>query len=326
MRSVPADKDKGLAEPRNCAWDEDKGVTNVVVNDVQGVGSSDASALDKVGERVNNGSGAISHVPAGSEDLQPQGPLIHWERFLPKKSLKVLLVENDDSTRHVVSALLRNCSYEVRAVANGIQAWRILEDMTNHIDLVLTEVFMPFLSGIPLLCKIVNHKAVKNIPVIMMSPHDSMGLVFRCLSKGAVDFLVKPIRKNELKNLWHHVWRRCHSSSGSGSVSGTETKMLTKSENNDDYPNNTGSSDTRHDADFGLRNRDESSNGSGTQSLWTERAAELYSPLPVSPRHQLADTPDSICAQGMYTKPETCSDQRILVSERKYFPEQDEKL
>lgn len=45
----------------------------------------------------------------------------------------------------------------------------------------------------------------------MMSSHDSRGLVFKCLSNGAVDFLVKPIRKNELKNLWQHVWRRCHS-------------------------------------------------------------------------------------------------------------------
>lgn len=43
---------------------------------------------------------------------QPQGPVIQWERFLPLRSLKVLLVEDDDSTRHVVSALLRNCSYE----------------------------------------------------------------------------------------------------------------------------------------------------------------------------------------------------------------------
>lgn len=44
-----------------------------------------------------------------------------------------------------------------------------------------------------------------------MSSNDSMGIVFKCLSKGAVDFLVKPIRKNELKNLWQHVWRKCHS-------------------------------------------------------------------------------------------------------------------
>lgn len=45
----------------------------------------------------------------------------------------------------------------------------------------------------------------------VMSSHDSMGIVFKCLSKGAADFLVKPIRRNELKNLWQHVWRRCHS-------------------------------------------------------------------------------------------------------------------
>lgn len=45
----------------------------------------------------------------------------------------------------------------------------------------------------------------------MMSSHYSMNIVFKCLSKGAVDFLVKPIRKNELKNLWQHVWRKCHS-------------------------------------------------------------------------------------------------------------------
>jgi CheY-like chemotaxis protein len=44
-----------------------------------------------------------------------------------------------------------------------------------------------------------------------MSSHDSMNVVFKCLSKGAVDFLVKPIRKNELKILWQHVWRKCHS-------------------------------------------------------------------------------------------------------------------
>ena len=39
-------------------------------------------------------------------------PVIRWERFLPQYQLRVLLVEDDDSTRHVVTALLRNCSYE----------------------------------------------------------------------------------------------------------------------------------------------------------------------------------------------------------------------
>jgi hypothetical protein len=35
-----------------------------------------------------------------------------WESFLPHSQLRVLLAEGDDCTRHVVSALLRNCNYE----------------------------------------------------------------------------------------------------------------------------------------------------------------------------------------------------------------------
>lgn len=54
----------------------------------------------------------------------------------------------------------------VTAVSNGLQAWKILEDLTNHIDLILTEVVMPGLTGIGLLSKIMSHKTWKNIPVI----------------------------------------------------------------------------------------------------------------------------------------------------------------
>jgi len=45
----------------------------------------------------------------------------------------------------------------------------------------------------------------------VMSSYDSLDIVFRCLTKGAADYLVKPVRKNELRNLWQHVWRKCHS-------------------------------------------------------------------------------------------------------------------
>lgn len=54
----------------------------------------------------------------------------------------------------------------VTAVANGVEAWKILEDLTNHIDLVLTEVAMPYMSGIGLLSKVMNHKTRKNVPLI----------------------------------------------------------------------------------------------------------------------------------------------------------------
>lgn len=76
------------------------------------------------------------------------------------------------------------------------------------IDLVLTEVELPAMSGFLLLSTIMEHDACKNIPVIMMSSNDAVSMVFKCMLKGAADFLVKPIRKNELRNLWQHVWRK----------------------------------------------------------------------------------------------------------------------
>ena len=50
--------------------------------------------------------------------------------------------------------------------SNGLQAWKVLEDLTNHVDLILSEVVMPCVSGIGLLYKIMSHKSRKNIPVI----------------------------------------------------------------------------------------------------------------------------------------------------------------
>ena len=54
----------------------------------------------------------------------------------------------------------------VMAVANGLEAWKVLIDVSKQIDLVLTEVVMPYLSGIGLLTKIMNNVTRKNIPVI----------------------------------------------------------------------------------------------------------------------------------------------------------------
>ncbi|KAG6511917.1 hypothetical protein ZIOFF_029996 [Zingiber officinale] len=300
---------------KESAQDENKEVGDTTAGQVQGFSDEDESKVNEVSEDLKNNQikdAAQAAQQAGGSNKQPlppAGPIVRWERFLPVRTLKVLLVENDDCTRQVVSALLRNCSYEVTAVSNGLQAWKLLEDLTNHIDLILTEVVMPGLTGIGLLSKIMSHKTWKNIPVIMMSSNDSMGTVFKCLSKGAVDFFFKPIRKNELKNLWQHVWRRCHSSSGSGSESGIQTQKSVKSKNCDNSGNSSDSNDDENGS-VGLNARDGSDNGSGTQSSWTKRAADVDSPQPMSNPDQFADPPDSTCALVIHSASETfCKDQ-----------------
>ncbi|KAH9607604.1 hypothetical protein KSS87_022789 [Heliosperma pusillum] len=134
--------------------------------------------------------------------------MIKWDTFLPKNGLRVLLVEADDSTRQIIGALLRKCSYKVATAPDGLKAWEVLKARPHGIDLILTEIELPSISGYALLTLIMEHEICKNIPVIMMSKYDSVSLVYKCMMRGAADFLVKPIRINELKNLWQHVWRR----------------------------------------------------------------------------------------------------------------------
>ncbi|XP_042510898.1 two-component response regulator-like PRR37 isoform X3 [Macadamia integrifolia] len=331
MGSVPLNNGgsgtKGLAELNYHVHEEPKEIRDGVVGEGQGLSEEDESRVNDVAEDEGHEGPIQASAVVRQQQQQPQGPVVCWESFLPRRSLKVLLVENDDSTRHVVSALLRNCSYEVTTASNGLQAWKILQDLANHIDLVLTEVVMPCLSGIGLLCKIMSHKTCKNIPVIslyaVMSSHDSMGIVFKCLSKGAVDFLVKPIRKNELKNLWQHVWRRCHSSSGSGSESGIQAQKSAKSKSVEESDNNTSSNDEDDNGSIGLNVRDGSDNGSGTQSSWTKRAVEVDSPQPMSPWDQITDPPDSTCAQVIHPKTEALGNEWVPVTAARKCKEQD---
>ncbi|KDO46362.1 hypothetical protein CISIN_1g005920mg [Citrus sinensis] len=142
-----------------------------------------------------------------------------WETFLQRMALRVLLVEADDSTRQIVTALLRKSSYRVTAVPDGLKAWEVLKGRPRNIDLILTEVDLPSISGFALLTLVMEHEICKNIPVIMMSSQDSVSTVYKCMMRGAADYLVKPVRRNELRNLWQHVWRR-----QSSMVSGNETQ------------------------------------------------------------------------------------------------------
>ncbi|WOH06606.1 hypothetical protein DCAR_0626034 [Daucus carota subsp. sativus] len=157
----------------------------------------------------------------GAEDM-----VLRWEKFLTKMELRVLLVEADDSTRHIITALLKKCSYKVDAFSDGLKAWEILNRKSDSIDLILTEVEVPSISGFSLLSLVTEHEACRNIPVIMMSAQDSVSTVYNCMLKGAADFLMKPIRKNELNNLWQHVWRRQALSSGQARTASDAQQMV----------------------------------------------------------------------------------------------------
>ncbi|KAL1565483.1 two-component response regulator-like APRR5 isoform X4 [Salvia divinorum] len=198
----------------------------IVLSSEGGAIEMEAAAAES-DRRQNITSDAAENV-AAVEDAAGSSSHVRWERFLPKLALRVLLVEADDSTRQIIAALLRKCSYKVAAVSDGLKAWEVLKARAENIDLILTEVELPSISGYALLTLIMEHDICKKVPVIMMSSYDSVSIVYKCMLRGAADFLVKPVRKNELRNLWQHVWRK--QSSGAGRVPPDESMAQQKIE------------------------------------------------------------------------------------------------
>lgn len=111
---------KGLAEQNYLKKDENRDNKGGVAAEGQELSEEDELRIHEDVEGASDGQIEVVRVQDCSHSqplvprLQPQAKdsEVCWERFLPVRSLKVLLVENDDSTRHVVSALLRNCGYE----------------------------------------------------------------------------------------------------------------------------------------------------------------------------------------------------------------------
>ncbi|KAL0338385.1 UNVERIFIED_CONTAM: Two-component response regulator-like APRR7 [Sesamum angustifolium] len=95
--------------------DEDKGIEEGVLGERQSSNPVNALNFDAANQSEKHGATSGLQGPSilqVQQQQQTQGPVVCWERFLHVRSIRVLLVENDDSTRHVVTALLRNCNYE----------------------------------------------------------------------------------------------------------------------------------------------------------------------------------------------------------------------
>ncbi|EPS66801.1 hypothetical protein M569_07975, partial [Genlisea aurea] len=128
--------------------------------------------------------------------------------FIDRSKVRILLCDNDEKSSEEVFTLLCKCSYQVTSVKSPRQVIDALNAEGPNIDIILSEVDLPMSKGLKLLKYIMRDKELRRVPVIMMSAQDEVPIVVKCLKLGAADYLVKPLRTNELLNLWTHMWRR----------------------------------------------------------------------------------------------------------------------
>lgn len=119
--------------------------------------------------------------------------------------MRVLAVDDDPACLKLLENLLLNCQYHVTTTNQAIKALKMLRENRDRFDLVISDVHMPDMDGFKLL-ELVGLEM--DLPVIMLSGNGETKAVMKGITHGAVDYLLKPVRLEELKNIWQHVIRR----------------------------------------------------------------------------------------------------------------------
>ena len=125
---------------------------------------------------------------------------------------KLLIIEDNTEINHMMTEALKKAGYECTQAFSGTEALLYYEK--DNYDLVLMDMMLPGLCGDELFPKM---KAIKNVPVIVVSAKDKMDTKVEMLTSGAEDYITKPFEIPELLARVAVQIRR--SNSGSGEVS-----------------------------------------------------------------------------------------------------------
>ncbi len=120
-----------------------------------------------------------------------------------RQSIKVLVIEDEESYRQALASGLGREGFEVVLAPDGPQGIRLFNE--HHPDIVLLDMLLPGMHGIDVCRRL---RAVSSVPVLMVSAVDSELDVVLGLELGASGYVTKPFRLRELVARMHAILRR----------------------------------------------------------------------------------------------------------------------
>lgn len=108
---------------------------------------------------------------------------------------RILLVDDEESIREVLSIMLHREGYQVDAVSDGQQAVERLKD--HGYDLVISDIKMPRLNGFELLAHI--KERFPDTAVIMITAFSTTEEAVEAMKNGAYDYIIKPFKNEEIR-------------------------------------------------------------------------------------------------------------------------------
>jgi DNA-binding response OmpR family regulator len=110
--------------------------------------------------------------------------------------MKILVVDDDKTTRKLLNLFLKAKGYEVVTAENGLDAMEKLG--TESINLVVTDMNMPYMDGIELTKNLRNDENWKNIPIVMVTTEADEDERKKAMDAGVDDYLVKPANAEQI--------------------------------------------------------------------------------------------------------------------------------
>jgi CheY-like chemotaxis protein len=108
----------------------------------------------------------------------------------------VLVVEDDEAMRKLIAALLDGSGYKVLQAANGEAALQIANECAQQIDLVLTDMLMPGMSGIELSSKL--RELRPELKILLMSGYAGDLIARYRVSESEIMLIEKPFTRQNL--------------------------------------------------------------------------------------------------------------------------------
>jgi CheY-like chemotaxis protein/anti-sigma regulatory factor (Ser/Thr protein kinase) len=102
---------------------------------------------------------------------------------------RILIVDDDQGTRHLIRAMLSRGGYQTAMAKDGADALRILR--TKRFDLVLLDVWMPRMTGLELLERLQQRKSRPRI--VIMTSDDAPETLLKAVRRQAFTYLPKPV-------------------------------------------------------------------------------------------------------------------------------------
>lgn len=125
------------------------------------------------------------------------GHLLTKERRLQsQQARRVLLIEDNDVNRMLLSDYLSYCGYEVQSLSDGSALFTTIEKFQP--ELVLLDLKLPDIDGYVLLEQIQQKPNLSKIPIIVVSAFAFKADKERAINLGAKHYFVKPINLTDL--------------------------------------------------------------------------------------------------------------------------------